>query len=244
MRKPKLRKKKVGKNTYWYTAANGGAYFGKMGEVPYKDAKEHFGRHLKKKQAPASAEMLTVGGLFSSFLAWVKENRSNSQYRRRRRHCSQFGRFVFQGRRSADIPAVEVTGTMLEAWRANLRVLKQEGVEGENDRDKRGLDPQSLLHAETSVRHAFNWGGKHDSPTTLLPSNFRPFAGIERTKVPPKTLTEADLLKELEIEALVEAARFDVDQFRRWGIEKHIITSARKMINGIKGQQHTERRGV
>jgi integrase len=35
-------------------------------------------------------------------------------------------------------------------------------------------------------------------------------------------LTEADLLTEIEVEALLEAARYDVDQFRRWGIEKHI----------------------
>lgn len=234
MRKPKLRKQKVGKNIYWYTAANGGAYFGKVGEVPYEDAKEHFGKHLEKKQAPASTEVLTVGGLFSSFLAWVKENRSDSQYSRRRLDCSRFGRFVFQSRRLADIPAVEVTGTMLEAWRENLRARKQEGVEGENDRDKRGLDPQSLLHAETSVRHAFNWGGKHNSPTTLLPGNFRPFAGIERTKVPPKALTEADLLTEMEVEALVEAAGFDVDQFRRWGIEKHIEKHGRKNMRPSK----------
>jgi integrase len=55
-----------------------------------------------------------------------------------------------------------------------------------------------------------------------LPVTFRPFIGVERTKVPPKALTEADLLTEIEVEALLEAARFDVDQFRRWGIEEHI----------------------
>lgn len=234
MRKPELRKKKVGKHTYWYTAANGGAYFGKVGEVPYEDAKEHFGKHLEKRQASATTEAPTVGKLFASFLAWVMENRSDAHYRGRRRDCSRFARFVFQGRRLADIPATEVTGTMLEAWRENLKARKQEGVEGENDRDKRGLDPQSLLHSETSVRHAFNWGGKYNSPTTLLPGNFRPFAGIERTKVPPKALTEADLLTEMEVEALVEAAGFDVDQFRRWGIEKHIEKHGRKNMRPSK----------
>lgn len=234
MRKPQLRKKKVGKHTYWYTEANGGAYFGKVGEVPYDDAKRHFGDHIKKKQAPAHAEVLTVGQLFSSFLTWVKENRSDAQYRRRRSDCSRFGRFVFQGRRLADISAVEVTGTMLEAWRANLKSRKQEGVEDENDRDKRGLDPQSLLHAETSIRHAFNWGSKQNSPNTLLPTTFRPFSGIERTKVPPKALTEADLISEIEVEALLEAATFDVDQFRRWGIEKHIEKHGRKNMRPCK----------
>jgi integrase len=234
MRQPKLRKKKVGKQTYWYTEANGGAYFGKVGEVSYQDAKRHFGNHINKKQAPAQDEVVTVGRLFSPFLGWVQENRSDAQYRRRRRDCSRFGRFVYQGRRLADIPAVEVTGAMLEAWRDNLKSGRQEGVEDENDRDKRGLDPQSLLHAETSVRHAFNWGSRHNSPSTLLPADFRPFSGIERTKVPPKALTEADLLTESEVEALLDAARFDVDQFRRWGIEKHIEKHGTKNMRPAK----------
>ncbi len=234
MRQPRLRKKKVGKHTYWYTEANGGAYFGKVGEVSYQDAKRHFGDHIKEKQAPTQNEVLPVGRLLSSFLSWVQENRSDAQYRRRRRDCSRFGRFVYQGRRLADILAVEVTGAMLEAWRDNLKSRKQEGAEDENDRDKRGLDPQSLLHAETSVRHAFNWGSRHNSPNTLLPADFRPFSGIERTKVPAKALTEADLLTEIEVEALLDAARFDVDQFRRWGIERHVEKHGTKNMRPSK----------
>lgn len=70
--------------------------------MPSDDAKEHFGEHLKKKQAPAEGEGPTVGRLFSSFLTWAKENdRSDSQYRRRKRDCSRFARFVFGGRRLA-----------------------------------------------------------------------------------------------------------------------------------------------
>lgn len=234
MRQPKLRKKKVGKHIYWYPEANGGAYFGKVGEVPYKEAKHHFGEHIKQKQAPIDDEVLTVGQLFSSFLAWVKENRSDAQYQRRKRDCSRFARFVFEGQRLAELPASDVTGAMLEAWRANMRSKKEEVIEGENDRDKRGLDPQSLLHAETSIRHAFNWASKHDSPHTLLQENFRPFSGIERTKVPPKAMSEADLLTEIEVEALLEAARFDVDHFRRWGIEKHFKKHGRKKMRPSK----------
>jgi hypothetical protein len=102
------------KHVYWYPDANGGAYLGKVREVPCADAKEYFGRHLEKRQAPAEfgtdTEVLTVGRLFSHFLAWVKENRSDEQYRRRRRDCCRFGRFVYEGRRLADIPAIEVTG--------------------------------------------------------------------------------------------------------------------------------------
>jgi integrase len=234
MRQSKLRKKKVGKHVYWYTEANGAAYFGKVGEVPYETAREHFRQHLGRKQALDPVDALTVGRLFEGFLTWVKANRSDVQYRRRQRDCSRFARFVYGGRRLADIPALEVTGAMLEAWRENLKARKVEGPEEDNDRDKRGLDPQSLLHAETSIRHAFNWGCKNPSPDSLLPVTFRPFRGVERTKVDPKGLTEADLLTDAEVDALLEAATFDVDQFRRWGIEKHIEKHGRTGMRPCK----------
>ena len=141
MREPKLRKKKVGRHVYWYTQANGEAYFGKVGEVPYETAREHFRKHLGRKQAPDPVDALTVGRLFEGFLAWLKANRSDAQYRRRRRDCSRFARFVYGGRRLADIAALEVTGPMLEAWRENLKASKVDEPEGVNDRDKRGSGP-------------------------------------------------------------------------------------------------------
>ena len=96
------------------------------------------------------------------------------------------------------------------------------------------LGPQSLLHAETSVRQAFNWACKYPSPTSHLPVTFRPFRGIERTKPPRKALNESDLLDDPEVDALLEAATFDVDQFRRWGIEKHIEKHGRTGMRPCK----------
>jgi integrase len=234
MREPKLRKKKIGRHVYWYTEAKGAAYFGKVGEVPYETAREHFREHLGRRQALVQADALTVGSLFSTFLSWVKANRSDAQYRRRRRDCSRFGRFVYGGRRLADIPVLEVTGPMLEEWRANLKASKVEEQTEENHRDKLALDPQTLLHAETSIRHAFNWACKNPSPDSLIPVTFRPFRGVERTKVPAKALTEADLLLDAEVDAILEAATFDVDQFRRWGIEKHIAKHGRTGMRPCK----------
>ena len=229
MRQPKLRKKKIGNNVYWYTEANGGAYFGKVGEVPYPAARRSFGAHLDRTRTPSRDEVTTIGGVFSLFLAWVKENRSAKQYDRRRRDCSRFCRLEWGGRRVADIDALEVTGPMLEAWRNKLRVAKAGG-----DPDAFGLDPQSLLHAETSVRHAFNWATKHPGPKTLLPVTFRPFGGVERTRPPRKALTEADLLDSSEVKGLLEAAAHDIDQFRRWGIEAHIAKHGREEFRPCK----------
>ena len=234
MRQPKLRNKKVGRHRYWYTEANGGAYFGKVGEVPHEHAKEEFRKHLGQKQALAQVDALTVGKLFVEFLAWVQDHRSASQYSRRKRDTSRFARFVYGGRRLADIPATDVTGPMLTAWLKNLAAPKAVPDAEENDRDKRGLDPQTLLHAETSIRHAFNWGCKYPDPDSFLPVTFRPFRGVERTKPGRKELTEADLLLDSEVDALLEAATLDVDQFRRWGIEKHIEKHGRTGMRPCK----------
>lgn len=222
MQRPKLRKKKVKGNEYWYTAANGGAYFGRADTVSYKDAWGQFVEHTKKSQVTVQAEALTVASLFHHFLEWMEQNRSLAGYKTRRRECNSFARFVFGDRRLADIPALEVTGEMLKAWREILKAKPVEGDQSLNHREKRGLDPQSLLHAETSVRHAFNWACNYPSPTSYLPVTFRPFRGIERTKPPRKALNESDLLDDAEVDALLEAATFDGDQFRRWGIERHI----------------------
>jgi hypothetical protein len=98
---PKLCKKKVGKHRY-YTEANGEAYFGKVGDVPFETAKDHFREHLGRKQALEPVDALTVGKLFSTFLTWVKANRSDPTYRRRKSDCSRFGRFVCGGQHLAD----------------------------------------------------------------------------------------------------------------------------------------------
>src|SRR2546430_169150 len=41
-RQSKLRKKKVGKTTYWYTETGGETYFGNVDSVPYSEAKNQF----------------------------------------------------------------------------------------------------------------------------------------------------------------------------------------------------------
>ena len=238
MRVPKLRKKKVKGHRYWFTAANGGAYFGRVDEVTWDAAKEKFAEHIKRRQEePVAGEVVTAGAMLSAFVAWVKANRSVAQYDRRKRDCSRFARFRVGGRRIADMPATEVTGDMLRAWRENLKAKKPEGTEpseDENDRDKLGLDPQTLLHAEVSVRHAFNWGCKHPDPDSYLPVTFRPFRAVERTRPDAKELKGEDLLTDREVDALLEAAAFDVDQFRRWGIELHIKKHGRTGMRPCK----------
>jgi len=237
MRRPKLRKKKPKKgkgHEYWYTAARGGAYFGKVGEVSHKDANKLFLAHINKDKPAVKTEVLTVAKLFDAFLEWVEKHRSRATYSTRKRECSSFARFVYDARRLADIPAHEVTSDMLVKWREVLKAKPSAEEPLENDRERRDLKKQSLIHAETSIRHAFNWACKYPSPESHLPVTFRPFRGVEKTKPLRKKLTETNLLFDAEVDALLEAATFDVDQFRRWGIEKHIAKHGRTGMRPCK----------
>jgi hypothetical protein len=46
-RQPKLRKKKVGKCTYWYTKSGGDTYFGRVEDVSSADASRAFCQHIR-----------------------------------------------------------------------------------------------------------------------------------------------------------------------------------------------------
>jgi integrase len=57
---------------------------------------------------------------------------------------------------------------------------------------------------------------------------------VEKTRPTRKALNESDLLYDHEVDALLDAANFDVDQFRRWGIEKHIEKHGRTGMRPCK----------
>ncbi len=222
-RHAKLRKKKVGKSVYWFTKAGGDTYFGNTTEVPYKEARRLFSDHVKnlagEDGTSKSRHRVTAGELMDLFLDWIKKNRSERTYTTRESYCSRFAAFKVEenSNRIEDLPATQVTSAELEAFLTHL--------------EKKGLGAQTRLHAETSVRHCWNWATKHPSPTPYLPPTYRPFSATERTHVPRKPLTEADLLTEAEIDAAFFCADIDLNQFRRHGLEK---TVARKGAGNLK----------
>jgi integrase len=208
-RQPELRKKKIGKATYWFTKAGGETYLGNVEAVPYSEARRLFNEHLASivpRLNPSKGTGLTVGELMDLFLDWIQKNRSERTYSTRKTYCSRFGSFRVGSNQTklADLPATRVKGADLEAWLDHL------------DKEM-GLGPQTRRHAETSIKHCWNWACKHPSPIPHLAATFRPFTSVERTYVPPKALTEGGLITEAEIEALFAAAKVDLDQFHRFG---------------------------
>jgi integrase len=206
-RHPVLRKKTVNNSTYWFTKAGGDTYFGNIEEMSPEDAQIAFANHLVtiRTEGPASKQRNpTVADLIDLFLEWVQEERSEETYATRQRYCERFANFKTGSSKTrlGRFPAKQVCANDLKQWRGSLNHEK--------------FDAQTILHAETSVRACFNWGLKHGH----LPPNFRPFATVERTRVPLKVLTEADLITPAERKAVLEAASFDTNQFRRHGLAK------------------------
>ena len=67
----KLRKKKVGKETYWYTEAGEETYFGNIEEVPYLEAKKLFAAHaqsLLEEKKDNKLNGFTAGDILDLFL--------------------------------------------------------------------------------------------------------------------------------------------------------------------------------
>ena len=95
-RAPKLRKKKVGKTTYWYTEAGESTYFGNVEEMPYSEARKLFSEHVKSlAEGSKSGNVLSVAELVERFLEWIEKNRSPRTYQQKREHLNIFGNFKF-----------------------------------------------------------------------------------------------------------------------------------------------------
>ena len=224
-RQAKLRKKQVGSSAYWFTKAGGDTYFGSVDAVSYSEARKLFNDHVKilsENEAASHSKGLTAGDLIALFLDWIEKKRSRQTFATRKLYGKRFANFeVSPGKRLADIPANKVRGQDLESWLDHLE-------------DKLGLGAQTRRHAETSVKHCWNWATKHPSPTPYLSPTYRPFSGVERTHVPQKALNENDLILPKEIEAVFAAAEMDLDQFRRFGLDDTLER------NGVKGCRRAE----
>lgn len=99
-RQPKLRKKGIGKSAYWFTKAGGDTYFGRVDEVPYKEARKLFREHvgsLVDMQDDRKGRELTAGDLMDFFLDWIEKHRGDRTYSTRKCHGNRFGKFKIKG---------------------------------------------------------------------------------------------------------------------------------------------------
>jgi integrase len=192
---------------YWYTEAGGATYFGNVETVPFSEARNLFNDHIKSLSEgtkDSKAKVRSAGELMDLFLDWISKNRSKDTYETRTTACSRFGKFEVRQQKIRELPANKITSDDLAAF---LNHLEQ----------NLGLGAQTRRHYETSIKHCWNWATKYPSPVPYLSPTYRPFAAVERTRVPPKKLTEDDLLTDEEVATLLAAAEIDLDEFHRFG---------------------------
>jgi integrase len=186
-RQAKLRQK----DGHWATDAGGKTTrFGKVSEITRSEALRRFHAHLANgtaqddasgNEAPEST--ITVGDLADRFLGWVLAHRGVKAHRERSRHLKRF-RDLFGG-----VLATSIDGTHVDDFSAAL-IKARHGI------------VYVMKHVD-SVRAMYNRGIRMG----WLPRSLRPLSGVESLRRPANTLTEADLLTDDEVSALLRAAQ-------------------------------------
>ncbi|MCX5659838.1 MAG: site-specific integrase [Planctomycetota bacterium] len=179
-RQPKLRQK----NGHWYTAANGGLYFGKVGHVSHADAKRLFASHLARPVGDltaSSGEAVSLGELCDRFLIWVSEKRGTRTFDDRERHLTRLCAF----KEAKGLAASDFTLTDLNDFQAFIKTTFK-------------ADDFTCDKHATSVKAAFAWGKRHE----LIPADFNAFVNHEKYKVSPQPVSAEILPTSKEITAI------------------------------------------
>jgi integrase len=197
-RQGKLRRK----NGHWYSEAGStsGVYFGRIDEVSHTEAKKRFAAHLASlsHRRPVGGSISTAA-MFDTFLDSAKEHRSDRTYGERKLHLERFANFRRGADLIGDLAATSIHADDLKAFEDSLK--------------KRELDPLTVHKHLTSVVAAFNWGAgiaRLKNPRPCLPAGFRPFAQMERYRMPANELHEDELPTKKEVEALLKSADTDI----------------------------------
>jgi integrase len=199
-RTPRLRKK----NGFWFTESGcpSGKYFGRIDQMSHKDAKKAFAAHLDAvaSRKPVHSGTITAAELFDSFLDAITEHRSHRTYNERKLHLDRFANFRRGAVLVGDLSAVSIVAEDLKLF---LDYAHSELK----------LDPFTVHKHAISIVAAFHWGAgvaRLKNPSPCLPSGFRPFANLERYKVPANPLHEDELPTRDEVEAIMKWADTDI----------------------------------
>jgi integrase len=204
---------KLGKvNGYWCTKAGdqSGVYFGKVGEVPFKEANRAFRKYLATLSADRKQiklPQLSVAEICDAHLAWVKSDRSPSLFRQR---CSILnywckhevepyngGRLPGHGKQIGRLRATVIT-------RPHVEQHIQQRATNPSAHTGRPLGDKGQRAIVVAIKACWNWAANtiEDGGGGLLPEDLRPLAKLSRGYVAPKDLTESNLPTDEEIQFL------------------------------------------
>jgi integrase len=214
-RQPKLGKKKG----YWHTQAGSrnGVYFGRVDEVPFKEARDLFNAHVQaiSKKGSVRPGSASTTDLVNQFLDFLRDNRSDRTLGERRLHLTRFLHLRIGTRVMALIPATSVTHDDLLAFTSHISQFElSDKTPGHWVKRDDPLDPFTVGKHQTSVIACFAWGAGRRNPMPCLPRDFNPFHGANRYKRPPEPLLESELPTQKEIQALLDHADDDQESVR------------------------------
>lgn len=204
---------------YWFTQAGSrqGTYFGRVDDVPYREARRLFGEFLASLKHQALQFTLpdrSVAEVCDSHLQWVKLQRSDALYKQRKCLLNAFcnyrvGEFGGEklpgaGRIIGQLRAKIITRRHVEAYLQHRRTTN-------SVKTGKPLGDKGLRSIVVALKATWNWAADEleDGGGGLLPPDHRPLRKLPRGYVAPKDLTEADLPTDEEIETLMRWSSVD-----------------------------------
>lgn len=207
-RPAKLSKREMKGKSYYFTQAGGKTkYFGQVGVVSLKDARQAFREYMGQIEDRPKAPKITgptVQELVDKYLEWLADNGSAAHHKSRTSYLKNFT----QWRSIGAVRAASVTDEQLVAFRSAFKLSK---------RPKTGKRPseRTVVHHVKAVKCAWSWAASADGGY-LLPKGTNPFVEIGAS-FKTKKMTEADLITEEEIDLLYESAEEDSAESHRIG---------------------------
>ncbi len=219
-RAAKLRRKEG----YWFTQAGGqgGAYFGRIDEVPYAEARKKFGAYLascKYEQQQARLPVLSVAEICDRHLGFVKNERSDALYKQRKCLLNGLCNHVVDLYRDRQLAGHGQKLGMLRSERlsrSHVEQYLQTRRETPSKKTGKPVGDKMLRGIVVSVKACWNWAADEaeDGGGGLLVPGHRPLRKLPRGFVAPKDLSEIDLPTDEEIEILHRWAAVDLSKER------------------------------
>jgi len=197
-----LRKKKIGKHTYWQAQIAGSPRtFGNVKTTSRLEAQRAFtaalgGTAPPARNKPRKVSESNVAKLFDDYLDWVRPNQTAESFTNKQSAIKQFCRFKPEGSKRAikRFSVVEVTADHL-----------YEFLDFRRDCD---ISPGMIRCDIKYVKAMWNWGAGRNSDHPVaghMPQTHDPFRGVKRPTVGQKNMTADSLLSDEEVDRLFQA---------------------------------------
>jgi len=227
-RQSKLRKK----DGHWFSQAGNrqGAYFGRIDQVSYTEAKRNFSKYLatlSHQTRQSRLPTLSVAEVCDVHLAFIERNRSAALYRQRKSLLNQLCNHCVGDWNQQRLPGKgelvgKLRGTVLARGHVDQYLDHRRSMPSRQT--GKPLGDKARRAVVIAIKACWNWAANtaDDGGGGLLPEDHRPLAKLPRGYIQPKDLSEADLPTDEEIEIIHRWSAVDLSKVReasgRWRV--------------------------